>query len=928
MLLGIRWGSLRTKIIAWSFVPTAIILVAVASVMLYAYQRVTEDLVLERDQELTRLSAGQLMTELTEYAGILADVARMVESKDPAAQQTALQRARNRLVVFDAGVVILNTYGRVAAADPERPEILGQDWSNRSYFREIVRTQGPAFSDVVADGLQGAEVIVVAVPVKGSQGEFLGTLAGLFRLGTTAVSPFYGSIVKLRIGESGTNYLVDRNGRVIYHSNTDRMGDDFSGQAVVQQVLSGKVGAIRTRDRDGQDIVAAFAPVPGTPWGLVTEETWAALIHPSQGYLQFLSLLLALGVVVPALVVTVGVRRITRPIADLIGAAQAVAAGNFGQTISAPSGDELEELAKQFNLMSAQLQESYAHLERKVTGRTRELATLNAIAAVVSRSLDLAEILQNALDKTLEVTSMEAGAAFRLEEIGDPGQARSPTLILMAHRGLPGEFTRQAARLSLEASLASQAAREGQLVVRQVATYPVSDLRQLMEREGLRLVVSVPLMAKGRMLGALNLGTRSLRSLAPEELALLASIAQQIGVAVENARLYDAEQARRRQAATLLQVASVVGSTLELDEVLDRILDQLRRVVDYDSASIQLLQQGKLQVIAGRGYADVKQALGMTIPLSEEFPNQRVVEEGRPVNLADAPVLYPAFRGLPYAQMRSWLGVPLSVQERIIGMITLDRREPGGYGEEEVQLATAFADQAALALENARLYQQAEQLAVVEERGRLARELHDSVTQSLYSLTLFAAAGRRVAAAGDLVRAQEYLAQVGETGRQALKEMRLLVYQLRPVVLEQEGLVGALQHRLDAVEKRAGLETSLVVAGIIELPVIVEEGLYRIAQEALNNALKHAEATAVTVHLRACPEGVEMEVVDNGTGFDPATAVNTGGLGLVSMRERAERMGGSLTLISAPGKGTTVRASLMVGVPPQPRYSPAALNPS
>jgi len=243
-------------------------------------------------------------------------------------------------------------------------------------------------------------------------------------------------------------------------------------------------------------------------------------------------------------------------------------------------------------------------------------------------------------------------------------------------------------------------------------------------------------------------------------------------------------------------------------------------------------------------------------------------------------------------------------------MISLDRRQPGGYSREEMRLATAFADQAALALENARLYQQAEELAVMEERGRLARELHDSVTQSLYSLTLLAEAGRRLAGAGDVERVTDYLTRLGDNAQHALKEMRLLVYELRPLALAQDGLVGALQQRLDAVEGRAGVKSQLLVEMATELPAQVEAGLYRIAQEALNNALKHAAATEVAVRIISNQKQVVLEVIDNGQGFEPAQVNNRGGLGLISMHERAERLGGSLAIISRPGAGATVKVSI------------------
>jgi len=209
--------------------------------------------------------------------------------------------------------------------------------------------------------------------------------------------------------------------------------------------------------------------------------------------------------------------------------------------------------------------------------------------------------------------------------------------------------------------------------------------------------------------------------------------------------------------------------------------------------------------------------------------------------------------------------------------------------------------------------------AVVAERRRLARDLHDSVTQSIYSSTLLAEAGQRVVESGDIERTKSYLSRLGDITQQALKEMRLLVYELRPLALREVGLVEALKARLDAVERRAGVDARFIVETEPELPANVEEALYHIAQEALNNVLKHATPTIVEMRIRLQGEPPEqnviLEVVDDGKGFDPETLVDEGGLGLISMRERAEKLGGWIEIRSALGEGTVIKVKLPVGDP-------------
>ena len=208
------------------------------------------------------------------------------------------------------------------------------------------------------------------------------------------------------------------------------------------------------------------------------------------------------------------------------------------------------------------------------------------------------------------------------------------------------------------------------------------------------------------------------------------------------------------------------------------------------------------------------------------------------------------------------------------------------------------------------LEEQTKETAVAAERSRLARELHDSVTQALYSVTLYAEAARLALSAEKRDVAVQNLRELHNMAREAMIDMRMLIFELHPPVLEEEGLVAALQARLAAVESRARLQTEIAVEGERRLPISVEEELFRIALEALNNVNKHANAQQVTIDLLFGNEEICLEIRDDGAGFDPVVARGSGGMGLLGMEERVQRIKGSLVIESAPGCGTVVRVEV------------------
>ncbi|HYW90099.1 MAG TPA: sensor histidine kinase, partial [Chloroflexota bacterium] len=234
----------------------------------------------------------------------------------------------------------------------------------------------------------------------------------------------------------------------------------------------------------------------------------------------------------------------------------------------------------------------------------------------------------------------------------------------------------------------------------------------------------------------------------------------------------------------------------------------------------------------------------------------------------------------------------------------------GGFSDRDADLATFFANQAAAAIENARLYERTREYAVVEERNRLARELHDSVTQSLFSVSLLSEAALSLLER-DPSKARERLERANELAQGALAEMRALIFQLRPMTLQEEGLLSAIKKHLAALLSRHGRVVELKVTGSVRrLPAGVEEAAFRIVQESLNNVVKHANAPRAQVALYFEQRVLKLSTADNGVGFDPNARPRAHTMGMASMRERAESVGGHISVESAPARGTRVSADL------------------
>ena len=586
------WRSLQIKIVAWSFVPTVIILSAVAWFTFYSYQKVIGDLAIKQDWAVVQSETQPIFQAFVDIAQpIIIPIILNIDTKlnDPLTvrAQNILDQAKN-LEVFDGGVYFVDGEGIVYKTLPDQPELIGQDWSNTPHF--LFTQDHPArgaHHDLLNIGTSGKKILCMSISMNGPQGEFVGASYYCFTFYPLTQNVFYKKLLELNLDPN--LILVDGENQVIFSADPTEIGKDLSGEAYLQQLLQGD--SMSGQFREGkEDFLVSYSPVYNYPnlnlnrWNLIKVEPWADVMRPTLPYRQLLLILLALGVVVPAMVTAYGVRHITNPIQKLIRAAEQVTAGEFKQQIEVKTGDEIETLADQFNVMAAELADSYATLEKKVADRTQELATLNAIAARVSGSLNLSEIMADALERIMELTGMEHGIAYRIvagedgttDTETDPAQAY---LRVMALRGLPPAFADLGDKLPLNRSAAGIAGQRGEPMIWTLAELPTEgSVRERIATLGVEQVISIPLMAKGRLVGSLNLSTNHSRIYPPEQIALLKTIGQQIGVAVENAYLYEqAEQTAIAEERTRLarELHDAVTQTLFSANLIADVIPRL-----------------------------------------------------------------------------------------------------------------------------------------------------------------------------------------------------------------------------------------------------------------------------------------------------------------------------------------------------------------
>jgi nitrate/nitrite-specific signal transduction histidine kinase len=539
-------------------------------------------------------------------------------------------------------------------------------------------------------------------------------------------------------------------------------------------------------------------------------------------------------------------------------------------------------------------------LERRVFAQNRELAVVSTIAAALSEPLELEQSLQVSLDTAIEVMGASAGVICILD-------SEREELHSAAHRGLSPAVVEHVRRQKLgDDPIGSEVVRGGRPVVIGNA-FDDPRVAELCRREGYRSVISVPMKSQGKVVGVLALASPNAAAFGDARSDLLERVGQQVGIAVEKSMLFREVLQRNRDLTALNRVAAAVSSTLELEEMMTTALCDVMEIAGASSGEVWLGAEDRgCLALATSQPRDLAMAPGHgSVP-----PGAGLCES---VALSGSPAFERSERNGKDGSLRA--GIPLKIGGATIGVMCVSFPDRRFILEREKQMLESIAAQLAVAIKNAQLYERVQDMAILEERDRIAREMHDGFAQVLGYVNTKAFAVRRLLSEGKTEEAGELVAQLEEAAQQVYADVREAILGLRATAHNEHGLVPQIIEYLETFARFAGVQANhRVRKGVAELnlPVATEIQLIRIIQEALSNVRKHAQASGVTVEMAHRDGRLRISVADDGRGFDPDryTRSEWPQFGLQTMHERAEAVGGILRLRSQPGKGTQVTVSV------------------
>ncbi len=777
-------------------------------------------------------------------------------------------------------------------------------------------------------------------------------------------------VSQIKIGKAGQAFVVDGQGALIAHPDISLVLQKTSLARLeqVQAALAGppKPGEAReevtiARDLRNQQVLTAHATIAPLAWSVFVEQPLEEAFAPLRASVQRTVLLVLLGVALSIVASLFLARRMVRPIRALQAGAARIGAGDLGDRIQVRTGDELEGLADQFNSMAAQLQESYAGLERKVEERTRELTealeqqtATSEVLKVISRStFDLQPVLEILVENATKLCGAENGFIFRLED----GLYR----LAVSHGAAPEyvEFIRRNPIAPGRGTLVGRTALDRRTVhIPDVLVDPEYTWPESQQRGEFRTMLGVPLLREGAPIGVIAIWRTTVQPFTAKQIELVTTFADQAVIAIENVRLFQELQARTRQLArsveqltALGEVSQTITSTLDVQTVLTSIVANAvalsgtddAAIYEYDEASGQLqvratyrVDEDMVRMLKANPVAVGEGAIGRAVAAREPVQIPDILEGGAYESRFREAFIQRGFRAL--------LAIPLLREDRVVGGLTLRRKSPGAFPAEVQDLLRTFATQSALAIQNARLFREIEdksrQLEVANRhKSEFLANMSHELRTPLNAIIGFSEVLLERMFGEINEKQEEYLRDVLSSGRHLLSlindilDLSKIEAGRMELELARFDLPQALQDALTLVRERAtrhGITLGLDVDGRLGDFAGDERKIKQILLNLLSNAVKFtAEGGQVGLRAVLADGAVEISVADTGVGIAPedqeaifeefrqvggdyARKREGTGLGLTLARKFVELHGGRLWVKSQVGHGSTFIFSLPV----------------
>ena len=545
----------------------------------------------------------------------------------------------------------------------------------------------------------------------------------------------------------------------------------------------------------------------------------------------------------------------------------------------------------------------------KAEAAGKQLVALHEASLAISADLSLAETLKRIVVTAAQLVNARYAALGVPDETGE-------ALAEFVTTGLSPEAEARISHRPRGLGILGVVAREGQtLRLRHLAEHPRS-VGFPPNHPAMTSFLGAPIIHKGQRLGSLYLADKqAAEEFTAEDEYLIELLAAHAGIAIENARLHQAALERNQELAALNAVAVAVSQYLDLNRVMTEALDQVLAVSQAEVGEIFLLNEASEEMVLALqrgGFTEPFQTV-RRFKRGEGFPGQ-VAATGRPLVSTDLAhdVRY-LRRSVVEAGFQAYACIPLLVKGKVVGTLGLAARDPATFDPANLALLTGIGHQIGVAVENARLYEQVQQLRVLEERQRIGMDLHDGVIQSIYAvgLTLEYITGQ--VAEGDLAGVSDRLQNAIEALNATIRDIRSYILDLRPRRFEGDNLIEGLKRLLAEFKANTLMVIELNADPQADRALTPEArlALFHIAQEALSNAARHSRASRMEIRLMDQGAEVALALADNGRGFKPDQVERRVGHGLVNMEDRAQSLGGRLLIgPGANGQGTEVRITL------------------